>query len=263
VLCKAWLHLCYTFCKNRHEQILRSIRIYQAGQYDIGQTIELSAAASQHVGVVLRMQLGESLTLFNGDNYEFPAIISSVHKKKIWVAINAKHEVSRESPRAIHLAQAISKGDRMEFVIQKAVELGVASITPLFTSRCVVRLDADRLAKKQLQWEAIAIAACEQSGRNQLPAIHPACSLDSYIQQCQASIKLVLDPRAQTSWRDFNFSSTDIALLIGPEGGLSDDEVDLTKASGFNSLSLGPRILRTETAAIAALSVLQAIAGDL
>ena len=242
---------------------LRSIRIYQAGQYTPGQTIELSTTASQHVGVVLRMQPGESLVLFNGENNEFPATISAVHKKTVHVTIIDKQLISRESPRALHLAQAISKGDRMEWVIQKAVELGVASITPLMTSRCVVRIDADRLAKKQLQWQGIAIAACEQSGRNQLPVIHTACSLDSYLQQCAATTKLVLDPRAQTSWRDFTFLPGDMALLVGPEGGLSDDEVDLAKTMGFQALTLGPRILRTETAAIATLSILQAIAGDL
>ena len=242
---------------------MKTVRIYQAGPYEKGQTLALSDTAGQHVGVVLRMQVGEHITLFCGDNREFFATITATHKKKVSVMINAVCELSRESPRAIHLAQAISKGDRMEWVIQKAVELGVASITPLFTTHCVVRLDAERLNKKQAQWQAIAMAACEQSGRNQLPMIHQALSLETYLEQCHAKIKLVLHPNTAKSWRDYSFTEGDIALLIGPEGGLSDDEVSQAVATQFQSLCIGPRILRTETAAIAAISVLQAISGDL
>lgn len=242
---------------------MRTIRIYQQGHYGVGELVELSATASQHVGVVLRMQPADELTLFCGDNREFSARVASVHKKKVIVMITAVKDANRESNRLIHLAQAISKGDRMEWVIQKAVELGVTSITPLFTAHCVVKLDAERLAKKQAQWQAIAIAACEQSGRNQLPIVHPACSLNEYLQACDATTKLVLHPLAAKSWRDYLFATGDIALLIGPEGGLSDDEIDVAQAHHFQSLCLGPRILRTETAAITALSVLQAVAGDL
>ena len=242
---------------------MRSIRIYQPGHYENGQTIELSAAASQHVGIVLRMQPGAPLTLFCGDNREFSAIITSVLKKKVMVTINAVHEISRESPRKIHLAQAISKGERMELVIQKAVELGAASIIPLITARCAVRLDAERLHKKQLQWQAIAVAACEQSGRNLVPTIYETCTLDAYLQQNHATTKFILDPKANKSWRDIHFLQGDISLLIGPEGGLSDDEVALAVSMQFQSISLGPRILRTETAAIVALGVLQALSGDL
>ena len=242
---------------------MRTIRIYQPGPYDAGHTLELSPAASQHVGVVLRMQPGEQLTLFCGDNREFSATITSLHKKKVIVSVNAVHSVNRESSCAIHLAQAISKGDRMEWVIQKAVELGVTTITPLFTAHCVVRLDAERLGKKMAQWQAIAIAACEQSGRNQLPIIYQACSLDTYLHQCQALTKLVLHPVTEQSWRDYTLTNSDIALLIGPEGGLSDEEVSQAQAAEFQPLCLGPRILRTETAAIAAISMIQAISGDL
>jgi 16S rRNA (uracil1498-N3)-methyltransferase len=259
----AALYSYYICHPSRRASNVRTIRIYQPGPYEKGHSIELSATASQHVGVVLRMQPGEPLILFCGDNREFSATITTLHKKKVVVTINAVHDVNRESPRAIHLAQALSKGERMEFVIQKAVELGVASITPLFTSHCVVRLDAERLSKKQAQWQAIAIAACEQSGRNQLPVIHKACSLEIYLQQCQAPTKLVLHPATIKSWREHAFNTGDIALLIGPEGGLSDEEVSLAKGSQFQPLCLGPRILRTETAAIAALSVIQAISGDL
>lgn len=242
---------------------MRTIRIYQPGPYAVGESLELSATASQHVGVVLRMQPDDELTLFSGENSEFSAKITNVQKKKVTVTLIAEHLVHRESPRHLHLAQAISKGDRMEWVIQKAVELGVTSITPLFTTHCVVKLDAERLAKKQLQWQAIAIAACEQSGRTQVPVIHPARSLNDYLSACDATMKLALHPYAAKSWRDYTFSAGSIALLIGPEGGLSDEEVSLAHAHDFQSLCLGPRVLRTETAAVVALSVLQALAGDL
>lgn len=242
---------------------MRTIRIYQPGHYEKGDVITLSDAAGQHVGVVLRMQAGDPLTLFCGDNREFSATILVAHKKKVSVIINRVDAISRESPQAIHLAQAISKGDRMEMVIQKAVELGVSSITPLYTAHCVVRLDAARLSKKHAQWKAIAVAACEQSGRNQLPIIHELCSLDAYLAASFEKLKFILDPVASKSCRDYPMIAGDIALLIGPEGGLSDDEVSRAIMADFKPLRLGPRVLRTETAAITALSVLQAMRGDL
>lgn len=242
---------------------MRVIRIYQSGPFELGQRYELSVEAGLHVGVVLRMQPGEFLTLFCGDNREYQALITQVNKKKVSVEIMSIEMVNRESPRAIHLAQAISKGDRMDWVVQKAVELGVSSITPLITSRCVVRLDEDRLAKKIQQWQAIAISACEQSGRNVLPTIHMALKLEPYLQKCQSSYKLILQPNAPHHCRELSFSEGDITLLIGPEGGLSEDEVICAEQYQFEALRLGPRILRTETAAITALSILQAMAGDL
>lgn len=242
---------------------MKSTRIFQIGHFDIGQETQLSAEAGLHVGVVLRMKPGELLTLFNGDNHEFQARIIDVQKKRVTVRIDAMQHVNRESPCSIHLAQAISKGDRMEWVIQKAVELGVHRITPLITARCVVRLDEERLAKKQQQWQAIAVAACEQSGRNQLPLIDPVTQFEIFLQECDASAKLILHPTATFSWRDIHFESGGIALLIGPEGGLNEVEIERAKKSHFKAITLGPRILRTETAAIAALSILQAMGGDL
>jgi 16S rRNA (uracil1498-N3)-methyltransferase len=242
---------------------MRTIRIYQPGSYTVNDVVELSAQASQHVGAVLRMQIDDALVLFCGDNREFSAKICRLDKKKVFVTILSVAENNRESPRRIHLAQAISKGDRMEWVVQKAVELGVASITPLLTSFCAVKLDAARLEKKRAQWQNIAIAACEQSGRNQVPIIYPACGLDTYLQACSAPIRLVLNPNGLTSWRDYSKTMGEVALLIGPEGGLSRDEIIQAQTNGFQSMTLGPRILRTETAAIVALSVVQAICGDL
>ncbi|WP_419419743.1 16S rRNA (uracil(1498)-N(3))-methyltransferase [Legionella sp. D16C41] len=242
---------------------MKKIRIYQAGNYNIGQIIELNADAGQHVSLVLRKQIGDILTLFPGNNYEFDAEIIKVAKKKVSVTILTKRVVDRESPCQLHLAQAISKGERMEIVVQKAVELGVASITPLITERCVIKLDKDRFEKKRQQWQAIAIAACEQSGRNKVPQIKPVLTLEQYLDQPLPALNFVLDPKACHNWKSIKPSVTEIGLIIGPEGGFSQGELTSLIEKEFSPLSLGPRILRTETAAIVALSVLQAICGDL
>lgn len=245
------------------EEVVREVRIYQPGSYGSGQTLELSSAQGQHVSVVLRMQAGEKITLFSGDNREWEAVIVSAHKKKVEVSIINEKRLSRESPKRIHLVQAISKGERMEFVMQKAVELGVASITPVLSERSVVRLDEERMEKKWSQWQAIAIAACEQSGRNQIPQIEKIRHLKEVLQAQWDACKLVLHPGTEKTWRDYRFSEANIVLLVGPEGGFSEQEINLILAYNFHSLALGPRILRTETAAIAALTVLQAVCGDL
>ncbi len=241
---------------------MRSIRIYQAGSFHLNQTVELSPEAGQHVGIVLRMQSGDAITLFCGDNREFDAILVSVQKKRVSVKIVAERTVSRESSLKLHLAQAISKGERMEFVMQKAVELGVASISPIITSRSVVKLDEVRMEKKRAQWQAIAIAACEQSGRNLVPQITKIQPLAEYLKLCDLPLKFFLDPLQAKTWRDYNFAQSELALLIGPEGGFSQEEINLIFAAGFSPLRLGPRVLRTETAAIAALSMMQAVWGD-
>lgn len=242
---------------------MREIRIYQPGNYQPGQPLELSPAAGQHVAIVLRMQVGDPITLFSGDNREFLATISTVKKKQVTVTIESEQSVNKESPLQIHLGQAISKGDRMELVMQKAVELGVSSITPLLTERCAVKLDKERLAKKLQQWQAIAIAACEQSGRNTVPVVHEADTFEHYVKEITARSKFIIHPVGDKTWRDYSMQGDDLALIIGPEGGLSDAEVAFAIAHEFLPLSLGPRILRTETAAITALSVLQAVYGDL
>ena len=242
---------------------MRTVRIYQSGDYHIGETLELHRDAGQHVGVVLRMREGEPVTLFGGDNREFEARIVSVQKSRVIVTILAIQEVNRESPRIIHLAQAISKGDKMEMVVQKAAELGVVSITPLITARCVVKQDEERMKKKCAQWQAVAISACEQSGRNVVPVIHPVLSLQAYVQACHLPLGFVLDPTAGKRWRDYDGHTGETGLVIGPEGGLTAQEITLLCDHDFLPLSLGPRILRTETAAIVALSVLQAVGGDL
>lgn len=242
---------------------MRTIRIYQPGDYQVGQTLALSEDAAHHVGSVLRLTVGAKIILFRSDNYEGHAIITSAHKKHIQVTIETMTLVNRESPRRIHLAQSLAKGDKMEWVIQKAVELGVASITPLLTERSVVRLDASRLEKKQQQWQAIAISACEQSGRNHIPTIHATSSFEQFLTHCPATHKWILSPTAQPSWPPISDDSAELALLIGPEGGFSPQELACADQHKVQGICLGPRILRTETAAIAAMGIMQMLYGDL
>lgn len=242
---------------------MREIRIYQPGPYEKEDIVELNAAATQHVAVVLRMQTGDPLILFSGDNREFSAHIHSIKKKQVLVHIESVVESNRESPLAIHLAQALSKNDKMEWVIQKAVELGVRSIIPIQSERCALKLSAERMEKKWQQWQSISIAASEQSGRNTLTVIEPITTLPHFIKQAHSPLKWILNPQSSRSWRDYPLQEKDITVLIGPEGGLSHQEIALAIEHGFQDLSLGPRILRTETAAITTISLLQALAGDL
>lgn len=242
---------------------MKPIRIYQPGDYHVAQTLALSEDAAHHVGSVLRLTVGAKIILFRGDNYEGQAVITSVHKRKIQVIIESMTWVSRESPRRIHLAQSLAKGDKMEWIIQKAVELGVESITPLLTERSVVRLDSSRLEKKQHQWQAIAISACEQSGRNHIPTIHATCSFEQFLLHCPATHRWILSPTAQPSWPSISDDSAELALLIGPEGGFSPQELACADQHQVQGICLGPRILRTETAAIAAIGIMQRLYGDL
>lgn len=247
---------------------MRTIRIYQGGDFQVGDQVTLLPAAAHHVSLVLRMREGESLRLFSGDNQEFEAKLLSVKKKEVIVELLDVFAINRESSKATHLAQAISKGDKMEWVVQKAVELGVTSISPLITKRCVVKLDEDRMHKKREQWQALAIAACEQSGRNVVPLIHQILPLSRYLEKKGAFTHFVLYPEGKKNWQDYKSilldPHTDLGLLIGSEGGLDPEEIQLLlNEYDFHPLSLGSRILRTETAAIAALAVLQALSGNL
>lgn len=242
---------------------MRIPRIYQVGDFEPEQIITLSPHASQHVGRVLRMKAGEKVIIFTGNNYQYLATIINDNKRSIDVKINDKNLVNRESNLSIHLAQCISKSDKMEFVVQKAVELGVNSITPILSERCNVHLDAKRMEKKQHQWQEIAISACEQSGRNTIPLIANPCKIQEYMQICKTKNKFILEPTTNFSWRNYPNLSDEISLLIGPEGGLTNDEVLNSRKFNFNPLNLGPRILRTETASISIISIMQALYGDL
>lgn len=229
----------------------------------VGAVLQLGDDAANHVGRVLRMQVGQALQLFSGDGNNYDASIVQVDKRQVQVRVDAVTANSSEAPVAIHLGQGISRGDRMDFVLQKSVELGVSAITPLFTERCGVKLSGERLDKKQQQWQKIVIAACEQSGRSVVPLVHQPQSLQDWLNQLPPALRLTLDPHATTPLQQQVVAAERIQLLIGPEGGLTDSEVSQAQAHQFAPVRLGPRVLRTETAALAALTVIQYQFGDL
>ncbi|GAL27927.1 16S rRNA (uracil(1498)-N(3))-methyltransferase [Vibrio maritimus] len=242
---------------------MRIPRIYHPETIQSLGTLALSDDAAGHIGRVLRMKEGQEVLLFDGSGHEFPATITSVGKKNVDVDIQEKVESSIESPLDLHLGQVISRGDKMEFTIQKSVELGVNTITPLISERCGVKLDAKRFEKKLQQWQKIAISACEQCGRNTIPVIRPIMSLEEWCAEPSEALKLNLHPRAKYSINTLPEPVNKVRLLIGPEGGLSAQEIEMTEQYQFEETLLGPRVLRTETAALTAITALQVRFGDL
>ena len=241
---------------------MRIPRIYTPQHLEENTTIDLDSSAANHVGKVLRMQAGRPLKLFNGEGpFHFDAVIEHSDRKRVSVAIQNKISSSNESPLAIHVGQALSKGDKMELVIQKAVELGVTDITPLWTENCDVKLNAERLEKKHSQWQGIIISACEQCGRDVLPKLHPVQKIQDWIININGDLKWVLDPRGNPESSPQNSISSAV-VAIGPEGGLTQDEIQQACNSGFNAKLIGPRVLRTETAALTAVTLLQNQFGD-
>ncbi|CAK3798362.1 16S rRNA m(3)U-1498 methyltransferase [Vibrio crassostreae] len=232
-------------------------RIHQLGSLALGED------AAGHVGRVLRMKEGQEVLLFDGSGAEFPATIAEVSKKNVTVNVSERIERSSESPLDLHLGQVISRGDKMEFTIQKSVELGVNTITPLISERCGVKLDTKRFEKKLAQWQKIAIAACEQCGRNTVPVIRPIMQLEEWCSEPSEALKLNLHPRAKYSINTLPEPINKVRLLIGPEGGLSAEEIGMTEQYKFEETLLGPRVLRTETAALTAITALQVRFGDL
>lgn len=243
---------------------MRIPRIYHPESLEYQTQCQLSEDAVNHVGRVLRMVEGEQLELFDGSNHIYPAIITESNKKSVKVNILGRELSDKESNLKIHLGQVISRGERMEFTIQKSVELGVNVITPLWSERCGVKLDGERMDKKIQQWQKIVIAACEQCGRNVVPEIRPLMKLQDWCAEDDGAIKLNLHPRAQHSIKTLPMIPKDgVRLLIGSEGGLSEQEIVQTQQKGFTEILLGKRVLRTETASLAAISALQIYFGDL
>lgn len=242
---------------------MRTPRIYHPEMITQLGPLPLSEEAAGHVGRVLRMKIGQELRLFDGSGSEFIATISSQSKKNVEVEVKQSIERSAESNLKLHLGQVISRGDKMEFTIQKSVELGVDVITPLISERCGVKLDQKRFEKKLAQWQKIAISACEQCGRNRIPSIRPIMSLENWCGEEYDGLKLNLHPRADYSINTLPTPVEQVKLLIGPEGGLSEAEIDMTQKYAFNDILLGPRVLRTETAALTAITALQVRFGDL
>jgi 16S rRNA (uracil1498-N3)-methyltransferase len=237
-------------------------RIYHPDLLSVDSEVILLPEAAHHLLRVLRLKVDHPIILFNGDGNEYSARLSKIEKSLALAHIDTQLSINLESPLSLHLGQSISKGDRMEFVIQKSVELGVTEITPLVTERTIVKLDDKRWQKKHHQWQKLVISACEQCGRNVVPVIHPTSPLNTWIGQSTNKLRLALHPKGDLSCKQISLSHSGAKLLIGPEGGLSDNEIYQVKQSGFQTMHLGSRILRTETAALTAIASLQALFGD-
>ena len=224
----------------------------------------LPPAAAHHLSRVLRVQTGDGVAVFN-DGVEFAATITRIDKHGVMVKLGAGAAIARESPLQCVLAQAISSGERMDITLQKAVELGVAGVQPLFSERSVVRLDADRAGKRVEHWRQIVISACEQCGRNLIPAVampHPVLEwINALPPPRSGELRILLSPQADTRLADLPRPGG-VTLLAGPEGGYTDVEADFARQRGFTAVRLGPRVLRTETAALAALAAMNVLWGD-
>ena len=244
---------------------MRLTRVHVTVPLQVGKRIAVEGTAANHITRVLRLRSGEPLTVFNGNGTEYSATILEFHKDAVMVEVKSEQTPRRESPLPLTLAQGISRGERMDWILQKATELGASRIVPMFTERSVVRLDAKQAERKVQHWRAIAIAACEQCGRNVLPEIaHPADILEFLGSGVEPqTTRLLLSPASDVSIDEVSADTVGITVLIGPEGGLTETEHEVAMRSGFTAVRMGPRVLRTETAAVAALTILQHRFGDL
>lgn len=244
---------------------MRTIRIYIDQPLHVGAELPLSAQASEHVARVLRLAAGDAITLFNGDGSDYPSTIQSAGKREVVVQIHAAHVLDNESPLPLTLAQGVARGEKMDLIVQKATELGVTRIVPLLTERSEVKLDPARAEKRLAHWRAVAASACEQSGRARVPEITPAQPIETWLRALSddGTLRLALLPEGTRQARALHFPSMGGVLAVGPEGGLGDRDVTALTNHGFQGLRLGPRILRTETAGLAALAALQALHGDI
>ncbi|KPQ20328.1 MULTISPECIES: 16S rRNA (uracil(1498)-N(3))-methyltransferase [unclassified Halomonas] len=237
-------------------------RLYVPLAFSTGDEVVLPEGPARHVTRVLRLTENAPLVLFDGQGHEAGVRLVEASRKRTVARVDVVWPGSDESPLAVHLGQAISKGDRMDYAIQKAVELGVSAITPLYTERCDVRLKGDREEKKLAHWQAVAASACEQSGRAVVPPVNSPVTLQAWLDERQEPLRLMLHLATGHPF-DRELSPEAVALLIGPEGGLSDTDIAAASAADFTPLTLGPRVLRTETAPIVALTLLQHYFGDL
>ena len=238
-------------------------RFYCREALSPGAHIELPEPVARHAVRVLRLPPGAAIVLFDGRGGEYPAQIERIEKDRAFATLGAWQEVERESRLAVTLVQAVQAGDKMDFTIQKAVELGIAGIVPVDSRRSVIRLSGDRAAKRVAHWQGVAAAACEQCGRNQVPLVAPLEKLENWLARPAhaGTRRLLLAPDARQTLAELP-PATDVQLLIGAEGGLDPQEVLAATQAGFQAVRLGPRILRTETAGLAALAAMQALWGD-
>lgn len=240
---------------------MRTPRFYDDQPLAAEQIVDLSDAVVQHVCRALRMRVGDPIILFNGDGNEYHAQLETVEKRRASVRIQDVTQPTVESPLQIRIGQSLSRGERMDYAVQKATEMGMQQMFPLFSERCEVKLNNERQDKRIRHWQQVAISACEQSGRCAVPTINAPQTLEQWVQQEDAELKLVLHHHTATPLGDFTPPQS-VALLIGPEGGLTEKEVELAQDHGFQPVAFGPRVMRTETAPVAALALLQHLWGD-
>lgn len=235
------------------------------GELRSGSELQLDHEQARYVGRVLRLRPGDVLHVFNGECGEFAARIASIGKSGASIAIDAQQQNDTESPLRVHLVQGVSRGERMDIIVQKATELGVKRITPVLTEFGVVKLAGERADRRREHWQKIASSACEQCGRIRPPLIDTPVPLKAWFggKTSAADVDLILRPGAATAMASLAAPVTKLCLLIGPEGGFSEAEYRDAEASGFSAVTLGPRVLRTETAAIAAIVVAETLWGDL
>lgn len=242
---------------------MRISRIYLPQSLISDNEVDLDGNALRHVIQVLRLKPGHPLILFNGEGGEYTAELIRVEKRRATVRVGGFQNISRESKLFTHVGLGIPKSERMDLALQKAVELGVNEITPLFTEHCVVQLNDSRVVKKKKHWQAIIISACEQSGRNTIPTLNTPKSFNQWLSSSNGMTKLILDPAASTTLASIKADTTQVTMVVGPEGGFSRAEIKQALENNFMRVTLGPRVLRTESAAIASLAAIQTLWGDL
>ena len=241
---------------------MRIPRIYTEQPLNTDTLVTLEEEPSRHLTKVLRLRPESPVHLFNGDGRDYAGKIHTAAKQGVEVAVGKASAIEEEPPIRFILGQGISRGERMDHVIQKAVELGVSTIVPLFAERTVVKLTGEKLERRFEHWHKVMIAACEQSGRRHLPSLEQPLELEAWLQNTGSGTKLLLDPKASEGLADLTPPDGSVELLIGPEGGLCEEERQLARRHGFTGVRLGPRILRTETAPLAALAAMQVLWGD-
>ncbi len=244
---------------------MRISRFYQETNIQVGDELDLSVVNHRHAVQVLRLKIGDSLILFNGRGGEYEAKIIATDKRKSKVLIESYDRINRESTLEITLAIANIKSDKMDFAIQKAIELGVTTIQPMYTQRSVIRLKSNRIEKKMQHWQGVLVAACEQSGRTVIPKLNEPCGLEEVLGSCLQGVCIAMLPKASTKINDLKLENDNkkITLLIGPEGGFSPEEERMMIANSVQSVNFGKRILRAETAVVAGITACQLQWGDL
>jgi 16S rRNA (uracil1498-N3)-methyltransferase len=246
-----------------HEKTARVPRFFTGASLRAGGTTQLPEEAAHHAIHVLRLRTGDALTLFDGLGGEYACRIAALERLRVSVDVLAHHALERESPLDVTLVQGVSAGEKMDFTVQKATELGVAAVQPLLAARSTGRIAGERAAQKRAHWQRVAIAACEQCGRNRVPAVQAPLTLEEYCRSAAPAGGLLLSPEARLGLRDAAARLKGAATIaVGPEAGFAAAEEAMLAEAGFVPVRLGPRVLRTETAALAALAALNALAGD-